>query len=312
MSTPERRERPRSRFATATNLFYRGFRFALGHIHDFRAAVGVFLIAGAFVAVFGVWAFMQVAELVKGGATEQFDNAVMFWVRDHRIPWLERTMIELTALGNWTVVGMVGAVAALFLTLTRHKHSAALLVVSTAGGVIINGVLKAAFSRPRPEVFEWQTLATSSSFPSGHATAAALVYGTVAYLAARLHKRRWARFLTMFAALVFILLVCASRVYLGVHYPSDVLGGVISGLAWAAFCMATLEAIQQLAMRRAPEMLVDEQPAPKDIRTPDDEAKAAAASDVAAHEDAAATAEDQAPARTSRHAAEPATDGEEK
>lgn len=292
MNTPDRRERPRSRFDIATNLFYRGFRFVLGHIHDFRAAVGVFLIAGAIVAALGVWAFMQVAELVQDGATERFDNAVMFWVRDHRIPWLERTMIELTALGNWTVVGMVGAVAALFLTLTRHKHSALLLVVSTAGGVVINGALKAAFSRPRPEVFEWQTLATSSSFPSGHATAAALVYGTVAYLAARLHKRRWARFLTMFVALVFILLVCASRVYLGVHYPSDVLGGVISGLAWAAFCMATLEAIQHIAMRRAPEMLVDEQPAPKDIRTPEDEAKAAAAADVATHEDAAAAAED--------------------
>ena len=292
MTEFERRERPRSRLNVATDLFYRGFRFALGHVHDFRAAVGIFLIAGAAVAVLGIWAFVQVAELVQEGATQRFDNAVMFWVRDHRLPWLERTMIELTALGNWTVVGMVGAVAALFLTLTRHKHSAALLVISTAGGVVINGALKAAFSRPRPEIFEWQTLATSSSFPSGHATAAALVYGTVAYLAARLHKRRWARFLTMFGALVFIFLVSASRVYLGVHYPSDVLGGVISGLAWAAFCMATLEAIQQIALRRAPELLVDEQPAPKDIKSPADEAKATAAADVAAHEDAEATAEE--------------------
>lgn len=292
MTPDERRDRPRGRVHIATDLFYRGFRFVLGHVTDFRAAVGIFLIAGAIAAALGLWAFVQVAELVQDGATEQFDNAVMVWVRDHRIPWLERFMIEMTALGNWTVVGMVGAVAALFLTLTRHKHSAALLVVSTAGGVIINGALKAAFSRPRPDLFEWQTLATSSSFPSGHATAAALVYGTVAYLAARLHKRRWARFLTMFGALVFILLVSASRVYLGVHYPSDVLGGVISGLAWAAFCMATLEAIQHIAMRRAPEMLVDEQPAPKDIRTPADEAIASAASDVAAHEDAVAAAAD--------------------
>jgi len=299
MTNPDRRERQRSRFGIATDLFYRGFRFVLGHVHNFRAAVGVFLIAGAVVAALGVWAFMQVAELVQDGATQRFDNAVMLFVRDHRIPWLERAMIELTALGNWTVVGMVGAVAALFLTLTRHKHSATLLVVSTAGGVIINGALKAAFARPRPEVFEWQTLATSSSFPSGHATAAALVYGTVAYLAARLHKRRWARLLTMLGALIFILLVCASRVYLGVHYPSDVLGGVISGFAWAAFCMATLEAIQHIAMRRAPEMLVDEQPAPKDIRTPDDEARATAAADVAAHEDAVATAGDERPGRES-------------
>lgn len=292
MSADDRRKRHRSRFDLTTDLFYRGFRFVLGHVKNFRAAVGVFLIAGAIAAALGIWAFVAVAELVKEGATQDFDNAVMFWVRDHRIPWFERVMIEMTALGNWTVVGMVGAVAALFLALTRHKHSAALLVVGTAGGVIINGALKAAFSRPRPEIFEWQTLATSSSFPSGHATAAALVYGTVAYLAARLHKRRWARFLTMFGALVFILMVSASRVYLGVHYPSDVLGGVISGLAWAAFCMATLEALQQIALRRAPEMLVDEQPAPKDIRTPEDEAKAKAASTVATHADAEAAAAD--------------------
>lgn len=292
MSADDRRKRHRSRFDLTTDLFYRGFRFVLGHVKSFRAAVGVFLIAGAVAAALGIWAFVAVAELVKEGATQDFDNAVMFWVRDHRIPWFERVMIEMTALGNWTVVGMVGAVSALFLALTRHKHSAALLVVGTAGGVIINGALKAAFSRPRPEIFEWQTLATSSSFPSGHATAAALVYGTVAYLAARLHKRRWARFLTMFGALVFILMVSASRVYLGVHYPSDVLGGVISGLAWAAFCMATLEALQQIALRRAPEMLVDEQPAPKDIRTPEDEAKAEAASTVATHADAEAAAAD--------------------
>ena len=292
MTTDDRRTRSRSRFDLTTDLFYRGFRFVLGHVKNFRAAVGIFLIAGAITAALGIWAFVAVAELVQEGATQRFDNAVMFWVRDHRIPWLERTMIEMTALGNWTVVGMVGAVAALFLTLTRHKHSAALLVIATAGGVVINGALKALFSRPRPEIFEWQTLATSSSFPSGHATAAALVYGTVAYLAARLHKRRWARFLTMLGALIFILLVCASRVYLGVHYPSDVLGGVISGFAWAAFCMATLEALQKIAMRRAPELLVDEQPAPKDIKTPEDEAMAEAASAAATHEDAEAAAAD--------------------
>ena len=292
MTAEDRRTRRRRRFDLTTDLFYRGFRFVLRHVKNFRTAVGIFLIAGAVAAALGIWAFVAVAELVQEGATQSFDNAVMFWVRDHRIPWVERTMIEMTALGNWTVVGMVGAVAALFLALTRHKHSAALLLVGTAGGVIINGALKAAFSRPRPEIFEWQTLATSSSFPSGHATAAALVYGTVAYLAARLHKRRWARVLTMIGALVFILLVCASRVYLGVHYPSDVLGGVISGLAWAAFCMATLEAVQQIALRRAPEMLVDEQPAPKDIKTPEDEAKAKAASAAAARADAEAAAAD--------------------
>jgi undecaprenyl-diphosphatase len=91
---------------------------------------------------------------------------------------------------------------------------------------------------------------------------AAIVYGTVAYLAARLHKRRWARALIMFLALVVIMLICISRLYLGVHYPSDVIAGVSIGLAWAAFCMATLEAIQRFGARRDPRILEDEKPAP--------------------------------------------------
>ena len=91
---------------------------------------------------------------------------------------------------------------------------------------------------------------------------ATITYSTVAYLAARLHGRAWARWLTMLVALLVILLIGVSRMYLGVHYPSDVLAGVIMGLAWAAFCMATLEAIQRFAERRAPELKQAEEPAP--------------------------------------------------
>ena len=90
---------------------------------------------------------------------------------------------------------------------------------------------------------------------------AAIVYGTVAYLAARLQQRRWQRVVTAVIALALILLIAASRIYLGVHYPSDTVAGMVIGFAWAAFCMATLEAIQLVARRRAPEALADEQPA---------------------------------------------------
>ena len=79
---------------------------------------------------------------------------------------------------------------------------------------------------------------------------AAIVYSTVAYLAARLHKRRWARVTVMLIAFLVIALISLSRLYLGVHYPSDVVAGVAIGLAWAGFCMATLEAIQKFSVRR--------------------------------------------------------------
>ncbi|HZF73102.1 MAG TPA: phosphatase PAP2 family protein, partial [Gemmatimonadaceae bacterium] len=148
------------------------------------------------------------------------------------------------------------------LVLTQHKYSAILLLVSTFGGLVLNGVLKLGFNRPRPAIFLPEVHTVSSSFPSGHAMNAAIVYGTVAYLAARLHKRLWARALVMTAALIVIVLICVSRLYLGVHYPSDVIAGVAIGLAWAGFCMATLEAIQKFGARRDPKILEQEKPAP--------------------------------------------------
>ena len=85
---------------------------------------------------------------------------------------------------------------------------------------------------------------------------------TVAYLVARLQRRAAARILTSIITLIIVVMISVSRVYLGVHYPSDILAGVIIGLAWAAFCMALLEAAQLYAKYNAPQLLKDEQPAP--------------------------------------------------
>jgi undecaprenyl-diphosphatase len=168
----------------------------------------------------------------------------------------------MTYLGTGTVVMMVVIVVALFLWHTEHKHSARLLLAATVGNILLNGALKLVYHRPRPSVFVWQTTAVSSSFPSGHAMSATVVYGTVAYLVMRLQKHHWSRMLTLGAAIILILLICLTRLYLGVHYPSDVIGGIIVGLAWAAFCMATLEASLALARRRAPREVVEERRAP--------------------------------------------------
>jgi undecaprenyl-diphosphatase len=180
----------------------------------------------------------------------------------HHSKLLDGAMLEITALGTGTVVLMIVCISALFLALTKHRYSAILLLVATAGGIGLNLVLKIFFDRPRPHVIVWGTNAISSSFPSGHAMSATIVYSTVAYLAARLYKHAWQRWVTMLVAAIVIIMISASRLYLGVHYPSDVLAGAVVGLAWAAFCMATLEAIQKFAQRNSKETPPGEQPEP--------------------------------------------------
>jgi undecaprenyl-diphosphatase len=273
----ERRSRPRAHFALLWDLLFRLLRASLSHVQSFYTAVGIFIVGGALFAIGGAWAFAEIAEHVQEGATQRFDEKIMHWMAIHQTPTRRMVMADITELGTGVVVMMVVAVAALFLWLTRHKHSAALLLVATSVGIVINSFLKDVFHRDRPSIFDWGTEVFSSSFPSGHAMSAAIVYGTVAYLAARLQRTHLARGLTIAVALILILLIAFSRIYLGVHYPSDTLAGLLVGLAWAAFCMASLEAIQKVALRRAPQALADERPPEDELSPPTGAATTAAA-----------------------------------
>jgi undecaprenyl-diphosphatase len=252
----------RGRFHHLWDIVFVVLRFIAKYAHNAYAAFGVFLLAGAAIAIAGTWAFAELASHVSTGRTLAFDDAVLRWIGARRAPSLDAVMLEVTSLGTASVVAMVVGVAALFLWLNKHKHSAILLIVATIGGVLLNNLLKYGFERPRPDIIPWVAKATFYSFPSGHAMSATVVYSTVAYLAARLQRTFAARFSIMAIAALVILLICVSRLYLGVHYPSDVIAGVIIGLSWAAFCMATLEAIQLYARRNAPQMLEEEHPAP--------------------------------------------------
>lgn len=244
-------------------MLYRAFRIALRLGGTFYGALGIFILAGAVLAVAGTLAFAALAGHVRSGATQRFDDAALAWIGAHRSSLIDRAALEFTALGTGLVVFTIVAVAGGFLWLTRHRYSAGLLLVATAGGIVLNNVLKLGFDRPRPDIITWQQTPLSSSFPSGHAMSAAIVYFTVAYLMGRLQRRLAARVLTALVASVIVILIAITRLYLGVHYPSDVLGGIVIGLAWTGFCMATLEALQRLAVRRAPEVMEQEEPAPE-------------------------------------------------
>ena len=261
----ERRDRmgsiARGRMRGLWNVIFRILRLFERHARNAYATFGLFLLSGAAIALAFTYMFAKLASRVVSGRTQRFDDAVMNFIAANQNPTLKSAMLEITMLGTGTVVMTMVIVAAAFLWLNKHKHSSILLGVATGGGIVLNNLLKSGFDRPRPQIFEWGTHAVTSSFPSGHAMSAAIVYSTIAYLVARLQRDHVSRVLTMTMAAILIVLICVSRLYLGVHYPSDVLAGVIIGLAWAGFCMATLEAIQLFARRNSPAMLEQERPA---------------------------------------------------
>lgn len=262
MESSDRREAnpvpTRGRTRRVWNVLFGVVRLIRAHARNAYATFGLVILGGAVVAVGLTYAFAAFAGTVMSGGTLPFDDAVMKFVGAHQVPWLANAMLEITALGTGLVVAMIVAVSGLFLWLYGYKPSAQLLLVATLGGLVLDNVLKLGFNRPRPQIFAWGTHAVSSSFPSGHAMSAAIVYTTVAYLATRLQKSHLGRLLTMGAGALIVMLICVSRVYLGVHYPSDVIAGVTVGLAWAAFCMATLEASQLYARRNAPALVEGE------------------------------------------------------
>lgn len=241
---------------------YRLLQAVARQVQDLRVALGLLLIGGGLVTVVAAWALAELTEAVLGGQTQRFDERVLQWIAGHHGTLLDYLALQITSLGDIVVVFVIAGIVALFLTLLRHRYSAALVVGATLGAVAISTLLKLVVERPRPHVFEWGTQVVTSSFPSGHATAAVAAYGTIAFVAARLHRHAWARRLTLLIATVLIAAIAASRLWLGVHYPSDVVGGALLGLAWAAFCAAVLAAIQRFIVRDAPAEAHQEEPPP--------------------------------------------------
>ena len=264
MQGSERREPTtaptRGRSRVYWDLVFKSVRWIAAHARNVHATFGILILGGLTVGVVLTYGFAKIAGKVVSGGTAGVDDAVMRFMGAHQVPWISNSMVEITTLGTGIVVAMIVAVSALFLWLYDYKNSATLLLMTTIGGLMLNMVLKLGFDRPRPQFFDWGTHAVSSSFPSGHAMSASIVYPTIAYLAARLQKSNLARLMTLLAAALLVALICFSRVYLGVHYPSDVIAGVVVGLAWSAFCMTTLEVSQLYAKRNAPAMIEGENP----------------------------------------------------
>ena len=184
--------------------------------------------------------FLLLAMGVAGDRTQRFDDAVLRALRRQENPaipigpeWLNEAARDMTSLGGTVILVLVVGITAGFLGVARRWRHLWLVLAASWGGLLLTGLLKAAFDRPRPTVVPRLVPVSSPSFPSGHAILAAVVYLTVGTLVAQLFGHRRERTYVLSVAVGLAVLIGLTRLYLGVHYPTDVLAGLLVGFSWA-------------------------------------------------------------------------------
>ena len=218
-------------------------RRILSRLVDWLGGHGLAVMLGALAVLVSAWGFVGLASLVAGGHTKAIDDRLLLALRDPvdparpiGPPWMEEVARDITALGSTDVLWLATLAVAGFLVLDRRYAATTFLVGAVLSGWGASFGLKALFDRPRPDLVPHLMRAYFSSFPSGHAMMAAVVYGTLGAILSSLVTRRRLRFYFLALAATVAVLVGISRVYLGVHYPTDVLAGWSAGLAWSTSC----------------------------------------------------------------------------
>jgi undecaprenyl-diphosphatase len=188
----------------------------------------------------GVWGFIAVADAVSDGELERIDERLVLAMRSAGDPtdpigprWFEEMMRDFTALGGTAVLGGIAVAGLVYLILLNRRGTALMTVIAFGGGVAVSLVLKELFDRPRPDLVAHGSHVYTKSFPSGHSMLSAVTYLTLGAVLARVQSRWILKVYMIALALGISLLVGVSRVYLGVHWPSDVVAGWAAGSAWA-------------------------------------------------------------------------------
>ena len=202
------------------------------------------------VFILGTNLFVELTEEVHGAVLQGYDERIQDYIVSYRTPFLNQFFLIVTDIGNFYSYFVVMALAAIFLFMKLRNWK---FILQLLGVIIIAGlsnvILKEAIQRERPSLEHMVTI-KSLSYPSGHAMSAMAFYGFLIYL---VFKIKMHRLLRVFLVTLFTFLILAigfSRIYLGVHYPSDVAGGFIAGLIWVAFCMILFNIIDLLRQRK--------------------------------------------------------------
>ncbi len=203
----------------------------------------IWLIAALVILGLTVWAFAELADEVLDGDTARFDETILYAMREADDPtdplgpaWFEEMMRDVTALGSMVFIIGITALVIGFLVLSGQYGGAVLVFVAVAGGTVISQGLKDLFVRSRPDIVAHGMETFTASFPSGHATLSAVTYLTLGALLMRLRARKTEKAYIMFVAVLLAVSVGLSRLYLGVHWPTDVVAGWTIGAGWALVC----------------------------------------------------------------------------
>jgi undecaprenyl-diphosphatase len=231
----------------------------MGRLRDRLAAQELGVLGLVLVAAVIMLAFFQLADEVVEGDTHAFDSAVLLSLRNHADladpvgpAWLEWAARDITSLGGYPVVILTTLSAIGFLLIIGKRHAALLVLASIGGGMLLSSGLKNLFERPRPDLVPHVVQVYTLSFPSGHAMLSAATYLTLGALLARVQPKRVVRLYLLGVAILLTLLIGASRVYLGVHWPTDVLAGWSAGAAWAMLCWTIALWLQRRGKVEAP------------------------------------------------------------
>ena len=194
------------------------------------------ILSGIIAASLALWIFVEIAENVVDGDVRHFDTAILMALHgsdSSNLNWFNEFVRDISGLGGIGVLALLVSASVIFLVISNNRRSAIFVALATISGALLSSLLKIGFDRPRPGLIPHLTHVYSASFPSGHAMVSAVVYLTLGTLLARVVSGFWSKVFIMVVAVLLTGLIGLSRLYLGVHWPSDVLAGWAAGAAWA-------------------------------------------------------------------------------